>query len=400
MITFSLKNLDLKNWRLLQMNKLFFIIFFVFFFLNNLIANPNINARTGILIDYHSDEIIYEFDPDTNIYPASMTKIMTSIIAFDLLKKEKLSLDDLFVVSENAWRLSQSGYSSMFIMVNDQVSVEDLLKGIIIASGNDACVALAEGIAGSEENFAEIMNEKASEIGMINTNFTNSSGINDPDNVSTVRDIALMSKYLIKNYPTYYELFKEKTFTWDRTGGDPIKQGNRNPLLYKNVGVDGVKTGYLAVEKYSLASSMKKNDRRLIAVVSGFPSKNLRSSESLKLLNWGLRNTNTFEVSKKDETFFELDTWLAKKRKIKAVSKDDYYITIPKKDIRHLKVSLNYNGPIVAPIKKGKKIANLVVTKKDEIIKTLPLYASEDLKKVNFFKSLFTSINYLIWGDV
>ena len=400
MITFSLKNLDLKNWRLLQMNKLFFIIFFVFFFLNNLIANPNINARTGILIDYHSDEIIYEFDPDTNIYPASMTKIMTSIIAFDLLKKEKLSLDDLFVVSENAWRLSQSGYSSMFIMVNDQVSVEDLLKGIIIASGNDACVALAEGIAGSEENFAEIMNEKASEIGMINTNFTNSSGINDPDNVSTVRDIALMSKYLIKNYPTYYELFKEKTFTWDRTGGDPIKQGNRNPLLYKNVGVDGVKTGYLAVEKYSLASSMKKNDRILIAVVSGFPSKNLRSSESLKLLNWGLRNTNTFEVSKKDETFFELDTWLAKKRKIKAVSKDDYYITIPKKDIRHLKVSLNYNGPIVAPIKKGKKIANLVVTKKDEIIKTLPLYASEDLKKVNFFKSLFTSINYLIWGDV
>ena len=382
------------------MNKLFIIIFFVFFFLNNLIANPNINARTGILIDYHSDEIIYEFDPDTNIYPASMTKIMTSIIAFDLLKKEKLSLDDLFVVSENAWRLSQSGYSSMFIMVNDQVSVEDLLKGIIIASGNDACVALAEGIAGSEENFAEIMNEKASEIGMINTNFTNSSGINDPDNVSTVRDIAVMSKYLIKNYPIYYELFKEKTFTWDRTGGDPIKQGNRNPLLYKNVGVDGVKTGYLAVEKYSLASSMKKNDRRLIAVVSGFPSKNLRSSESLKLLNWGFRNTNTFEVSKKDETFFELDTWLAKKRKIKAVSKDDYYITMPKKDIRHLKVSLNYNGPIVAPIKKGKKIADLVVTKKDEIIKTLPLYASEDLKKVNFFKSLFTSINYLIWGDV
>ena len=260
--------------------------------------------------------------------------------------------------------------------------------------------ALAEGIAGSEENFAEIMNEKASEIGMINTNFTNSSGINDPDNVSTVRDIALMSKYLIKNYPIFYELFAEKTFTWDRTGGEPIKQGNRNPLLYKNVGVDGVKTGYLAVEKYSLASSMKKNDRRLIAVVSGFPSKNLRSSESLKLLIWGFRNTNYFEVSKKDETFFELDNKLEKKRKIKAVSKDDYYITIPKKDIRHLKVSLNYNGPIVAPIKKGKKIADLVVTKKDEIIKTLPLYASEDLKKVNFFKSLFTSINYLIWGDV
>ena len=363
-------------------------------------SNPNINARTGILIDYHSDEILYDFDPDAQIYPASMTKIMTSIIAFDLLKKNKLSLDDMFTVSENAWRLSQSGYSSMFIMVNDLVSVEDLLKGIIIASGNDACVALAEGIAGSEENFAEMMNEKAIEIGMTSSNFTNSSGINDPDNVSTVRDIAIMSKYLINNYPIYYELFKEKTFTWDRTGGDPIKQGNRNPLLYKNVGVDGVKTGYLAVEKYSLASSMKKNDRRLIAVVSGFPNKNLRSSESLKLLNWGFRNTNTFEVSKKDKSLFELNTWLGKKEKIQVSTKEDYYITINKKDIRNLKVSLKYDGPIVAPIDKGEKIAQLDISIKDELIKTLPLYAAENLKKVNFFKSLLASINYLIWGDV
>ena len=363
-------------------------------------ANPNIDARTGILVDYHSDEILYEFDADSQIYPASMTKIMTSIIAFDLLKKNKLALDDMFTVSENAWRLSQSGYSSMFIMINDQVSVEDLLKGIIIASGNDACVALAEGIADSEENFAEMMTEKAYEIGMTSTNFTNSSGINDPDNVSTVRDIAIMSKYLIKNYPEYYELFKEKTFTWDRTGGDPIKQGNRNPLLYKNVGVDGVKTGYLAVEKYSLASSMRKNDRRLIAVVSGFTTKNSRSSESLKLLNWGFRNTNTFEVSKKEIPVFELDTWLGKKNKIYAETKEDYYITIDKKNIRNLKVSLNYNGPLIAPIQKGEKIGELIVLNKDEIIKKLPLYASEDLKKVNFFKSLITSINYLIWGDV
>ena len=363
-------------------------------------ANPNIDARTGILVDYHSDEILYEFDADSQIYPASMTKIMTSIIAFDLLKKNKLALDDMFTVSENAWRLSQSGYSSMFIMINDQVSVEDLLKGIIIASGNDACVALAEGIAGSEENFAEMMTEKAYEIGMTSTNFTNSSGINDPDNVSTVRDIAIMSKYLIKNYPEYYELFKEKTFTWDRTGGDPIKQGNRNPLLYKNVGVDGVKTGYLAVEKYSLASSMRKNDRRLIAVVSGFTTKNSRSSESLKLLNWGFRNTNTFEGSKKEIPVFELDTWLGKKNKIYAETKEDYYITIDKKNIRNLKVSLNYNGPLIAPIQKGEKIGELIVLNKDEIIKKLPLYASEDLKKVNFFKSLITSINYLIWGDV
>ena len=376
------------------------ILLIKFLLIGALNANPNINARTAILIDYNSEEILFETDPDAQIYPASMTKIMTSIIAFDLLKNNKISLDDMFVVSENAWRLSQSGYSSMFIMINDQVSVEDLLKGIIVASGNDACVALAEGIAGSEENFAEMMNEKAEEIGMVSSNFTNSSGINDPDNISTVRDIAIMSKYLIQNYPAYYELFKEKTFTWDRTGGDPIKQGNRNPLLYKNVGVDGVKTGYLAVEKYSLASSMKKKDRRLIAVASGFPTKNLRSSESLKLLNWGFRNTNTFEISKKDISKFELDTWLGKKNKIQAVTKEDYYLTMNKKDIRNLKVILNYEGPIVAPVQKGEKIAELIVFNKDEKIKTLPLFAHEDLKKVNFFKSLITSINYLIWGDV
>ena len=382
------------------MIKFFKILFIKFLLITALNANPNINARTAILMDFDSEEILFENDPDAQIYPASMTKIMTSIIAFDLLKNNKISLDDMFVVSENAWRLSQSGYSSMFIMINDQVTVEDLLKGIIIASGNDACVALAEGIAGSEENFAEMMNEKADEIGMTSTNFTNSSGINDPDNISTVRDIAIMSKYLIQNYPDFYELFKEKTFTWDRTGGDPIKQGNRNPLLYKNVGVDGVKTGYLAVEKYSLASSMKKKDRRLIAVVSGFPTKSLRSSESLKLLNWGFRNSNTFAVSKKDISKFELDTWLGKKNKIQVVTKEDYYLTINKKDIRNLKVILKYEGPIVAPVQKGEKIAELIVFNKDEKIKTLPLYAYEDLKKVNFFKSLITSVNYLIWGDV
>ena len=254
--------------KLLNKIHLFFLVCF-FIFNTNLSANPKIDVKTAILIDYDSDEILYELEPDMSIYPASMTKIMTAIIVFDLLKDNKLDLEDKFLISEKAWRLSQSGYSSMFLMVNDEVSVENLLKGIIIASGNDACIAIAEGIAGSEENFADIMNEKANEIGMTNSNFANSSGINHPDNYSTVRDIALMSKYLIKNHPNYYELFKEKTFTWDRTGGDPITQGNRNPLLYKNMGVDGIKTGFLAYEKYSLASSMKKkiDESQLLLVV-------------------------------------------------------------------------------------------------------------------------------------
>ena len=382
------------------MNKFLLTIIFLIYLGSTSFANPNIQARTGILIDYHSDEVLFELDPDSQIYPASMTKIMTAIIAFELIKENKLSLDDKFVVSENAWRLSQAGYSSMFIMINDQVTVEDLLKGIIIASGNDACIALAEGIAGSEENFADMMNEKAGEIGMTSTNFSNSSGINDPDNISTVRDIALMSKYLIQNYPVFYELFAETTFTWDRTGGEPIKQGNRNPLLYKNIGVDGVKTGYLAVEKYSLASSMIKKDRRLIAVASGFETKKSRSAQSLKLLNWGFRNSNTYEISRKEETTFELDAWLGKKDKLLATTKDDLHVTVNKKDFRHLTVSINYDGPIAAPIEKGTKVAEIKVSNKDEIIKKVPLYAAEDLKKVNFFKSLLTSLNYLIWGDV
>ena len=382
------------------MNKFFIFVTLLISLTTYSLASPTLKARTGILVDYHSNEILFELDPDSQIYPASMTKIMTSIVAFDLIRQNKLSLDDQFVISENAWRLSQAGYSSMFIMINDQVSVEDLLKGIIIASGNDACVALAEGIAGSEENFADMMNEKAGEIGMTSTNFTNSSGINDPDNISTVRDIALMSKHLIENYPIFYELFAEKTFTWDRTGGEPIKQGNRNPLLYKNVGVDGVKTGYLAVEKYSLASSMIKKDRRLISVVSGFETKNSRSLESLKLLNWGFRNSNTYEISKKGETTFELDTWLGKKDKILVSTKENFYVTINKKDFRNLSVSIEYEGPISAPISKGTKVASIMVLNKDTVIKKLPLYAVEEIKKVNFFKSLLTSLNYLIWGDV
>ena len=198
-------------------NYLFKILIGLFIF-TPLNAAFDIKATTVILQDYLSGEILFEKDADKSIYPASMTKIMTSIVVFDLIKKGDLSLDDKFIISENAWRLSKSGYSSMFIMVGDEVSVEDLLKGMIVASGNDACVALAEGIAGSEEEFGIIMTSKAKEIGMKNSNFTNASGISDPDNYSTARDILIMSNYLIKTYPDFYKYFAEKEFTWDRTG--------------------------------------------------------------------------------------------------------------------------------------------------------------------------------------
>ena len=363
-------------------------------------ANFDVKARTAILLDYHSDEILYEKDPDRKIFPASMTKIMTSIIAFDLIKNGELSLDDKFIVSENAWRLSESGYSSMFIMVGDQISVENLLKGIIISSGNDACVALAEGIAGTEDEFAILMTEKAKEIGMENTNFSNSSGINSPDNLSTVRDIMIMSKYLIKNYPDYYKYFKEKKFTWDRTGGDPITQGNRNPLLYKNLGADGIKTGYLSYEKYSLASSINRNGRRLIAVGSGFNSKNSRSRESTKLLTYGLTNYDLVQITKANEPFYKIDVWLGKENFVQSYTREDIYKTIKKAKKKLLKVSVNYDGPIEAPIKKDEKIATLKVVYDEELIGEYDLLSSKEVKKVNFLSRLFKSINYLIWGDV
>ena len=375
-------------------------ILITFFISNSAHSNIEIKARTAILQDFLSGEILYEKEPDRSIYPASMTKIMTSIIAFDLIKSGDLTLDEKFIISEKAWRLSTSGYSSMFVMVNDEVSVENLLRGIIVASGNDACVALAEGIAGTEEEFAIMMTSKAQEIGMSNTNFANSSGINDPDNYSTVKDIMIMSHYLIKNYPEYYEWFSEKEFTWDRTGGDPITQGNRNPLLYKNIGADGIKTGYLAVEKYSLASSLERKGRRLIAVASGFETKNSRSRESSKLLTYGLTNFDLVEINKSGEDFDSIDVWLGKKDFVKVYTKEDIYKIIKKGKKKLLKVKMSYEGPVEAPISKDQVLAKLRIIYDDELIDEYDLLAKEQVNKVNIFSRLMKSLNYLIWGDV
>ena len=383
-----------------MLNKILFLFLIQILFTLNVSANIEIKARTAILQDFLSGEILYEKEPDRSIYPASMTKIMTSIIAFDLLKSGDLKLDEKFIISEKAWRLSTAGYSSMFVMIGDEVSVENLLKGIIVASGNDACIALAEGIAGTEEEFAIMMTSKAKEIGMLNTNFSNSSGINDPDNYSTVKDILIMSNYLIKNHPEYYKWFSETEFTWDRTGGDPITQGNRNPLLYKNMGADGIKTGYLAVEKYSLASSIEKNGRRLIAVGSGFETKNSRSRQSSKLLTFGLTNFDLVQIAKKNEPFYKVDVWLGKEKDVKVYLNEDIFKTIKKGQKKKLKAKVLYEGPIEAPIEKNQKLAILKIIYDEELIGEYDLLALKEIKKVNIFSRLLKSLNYLIWGDV
>ncbi len=376
------------------------VLIFNLTLINNSFSNIEIKARTAILQDFLSGEILFEKEADRSIYPASMTKIMTSIIAFDLIKSGDLSLDDKFIVSEKAWRLSTAGYSSMFIMVGDEVSVKDLLYGIIVASGNDSCIALAEGIAGTEEEFAILMTTKAKEIGMDNTNFTNSSGINDPDNYSTVRDILKMSHYLIKEHPEFYEWFSIKEFTWDRTGGDPITQGNRNPLLYKNIGADGIKTGYLAVERYSLASSLERNGRRLIAVGSGFETKNSRSRESSKLLTYGLTNYDLVEINRSDKIIDKIDVWLGKKNQVDVYVDKNIFKTIKKAKKRLLKVTLKYEGPLEAPVRKDDIVGKFRVVYDDELIGEYNLLAANNVEKVNVFSRIIKSLNFLIWGDV
>ena len=291
------------------MKKFLSIIFLSFLWLNFSLANElSIKADSIILLDHRSELVLYEKNADEIMYPGGMTKIMTTALAFHFIKNKELSLDEKFLVSEKAWRMSHSGYSSMFIMVGDRVSVENLLRGIIVVSGNDASIALAEGIAGSEEKFVEMMNIFAKKIGLNNTNFTNATGIYDQNHYSTVRDIATLSAYLIKNYPNLYNMFRQKDFTWDRTGGDSIIQGNRNPLLYLNINADGITSGYIRNEKYKLAASVTRDykskgtiPKRLVLVGSGFETKEDRSEESKKLFEWGYSNYDKFAEAIKEK---------------------------------------------------------------------------------------------------
>ena len=354
-------------------------------------------AKEAILLDYNSNEILFKKNENLKISPASLTKIMTSIIAFELIKKGELKLDEKIIVSTKAWRMSKSGYSSMFIMPNDKITVENLLKGIIVASGNDACIALAEGIAGSEESFALMMNEKAKDIGMKNTNFSNSSGIFSESNFSTVEDIALMSSYLIKNYPELYKMYALKTFTWERTGGKPISQSNRNSLLFRNSNVDGIKTGHLNDSGYALAASLKNGERRLISVISGTVSNAERTRESLKLLNYALISTDLISIKKNNELLVA-DFWNGKINKINLHLKEDVFFTYPKRRSKDLSIAIIGEFPIQKSFKKNDELAKIRIQDKNGFSKEYPLFASDDYKDINFIKKFINTINFLIWG--
>ena len=354
------------------------------------------SASQAIVIDVSSEKILYEKNSDQKISPASMTKIMTSIVAFDLIKKKELSINEKFLVSNKAWRMSKSGYSSMFILPNDKISVLNLLKGIIIVSGNDACIVLAEGIAGTEVAFADLMNEKAIEIGLKNTNFTNSSGIYDGNNFSTVSDIAMMSIYMIKNYPELYKLYAEKQFTWDRTGGEPIKQGNRNVLLYRNVGADGIKTGHLSDSGYSLAATTKLNDRRIISVISGTKSSSERTKESLKLINYAKIRYDLLKIPK--DIDIKIKSWNINAGHVIGKLRDDLFITTEKRKKNKIKILAKVKEPIKSKVKKGDVLGKLEIYYNNELIKSKEIVSNTDAKKVNFMKRFLNSISFFVWG--
>ena len=344
------------------------------------------DAEVAVVIDGHTGKVLFSKDKDKKTYPASMTKIMTTLIIFEKLANETLSLDDKFLVSEKAWREREG--SSMFVEVDKEIRVEDLLRGIIVQSGNDACIVVAENIAGTEESFAKMMTQKAKEIGMKNTNFTNSTGMYDKDNYSTVYDIALLSMHLINEYPQYYHLFAETEFEWSG-----IKQNNRNSLLYKNMGVDGLKTGHLSKSGYGLAASAVDQNRRVISVVNGFESTQKRTQGSSRLITWAFREFTNLKLFEKEDIVGQVEISGASSEKSDVSTGEEIIITVPKSKRDGLTTNIVVYDNISAPLNAGDKVGYLEISVPGEENQTYELYATNEIDRSNIFVRFF---NYLI----
>ena len=344
------------------------------------------DAEVAVVIDGHTGKVLFSKNKDKKTYPASMTKIMTTLIIFEKLANETLSLDDKFLVSEKAWREREG--SSMFVEVDKEIRVEDLLRGIIVQSGNDACIVVAENIAGTEESFAKMMTQKAKEIGMKNTNFTNSTGMYDKDNYSTVYDIALLSMYLINEYPQYYHLFAETEFEWSG-----IKQNNRNSLLYKNMGVDGLKTGHLSKSGYGLAASAVDQNRRVISVVNGFENTQKRTQGSSRLITWAFREFTNLKLFEKDNIVGQVEILSASKKASDVSTSEEIIITVPKSKRDELITNIVVDENISAPLNAGDKIGYLEISIPGEENQSFELYATNAIDRSNIFVRFF---NYLV----
>lgn len=372
-------------------------VFLTIFAVLAVVATPGAKAietqaKQAYLIDVATGSVLLEKNSDQPVAPASMSKLMTVYMVFELLKNGDLSLDDKFLVSKKAWR---KGGSKMFVKVNSQVRVEDLLRGIIVQSGNDACIVFAEGLAGSEEAFADQMTKRARELGLKESTFKNSTGWPHPEHLMSARDIAHLSIRLIRDFPDYYTLFREKNFTYNK-----INQGNRNPLLYRDSGADGLKTGYTEASGYGLAASALRGERRVVLVVNGLPSVRVRSSDSLRLIDWAFRAFENYSLFDKGATVDQVDVWLGTEATVPLIIERDVKVTLQRRFRRKLTAKIVFTGPIPAPITKGTQIARLVVTAPEFQTLSIPLHAGVEVEQRGMFGRLGAALRYMIWGSL
>lgn len=353
-------------------------------------------ARNMILMDYDTGQYLFAKDAEKMVPPASMSKLMTVYMIFEKLKDGSLSEDDTFTVSENAWRKggAASGSSTMFLSIGDKVRVGDLIRGILVQSGNDACIVAAENIAGSEEDFAVAMQEKARKIGLNNSSFANATGWPHPDHRMSVEDLAKLSRILIHDFPEYYPIFSEKNFTYNG-----IKQGNRNPLLYSMSEADGLKTGHTEEAGFSLTASAKRGDRRLISVMTGLASNKERSEEADKIMNWGFREFDNYKILKQGQKAAEVPVWFGKEKTVDLLVNEDVVRTIKRNQASKVKMTVIYDRPVKAPVKQGDKLGTIRVEIPEQEPFEVDVVADKNIDKMGLFGRAAENIKYLLFGS-
>jgi D-alanyl-D-alanine carboxypeptidase (penicillin-binding protein 5/6) len=359
-------------------------------------ADPiDTSARQAIIIDYKTGSILLEKNADDLMVPSSMTKLMTAYLVFEKLKEGSWKLSDQLPVSETTWKKHvKSGGSLMFLPVNSTASVDDLIHGMIIQSGNDACSVLAEAYAGSEESFGDEMTRRAHQIGMKNTTFRNASGLPEPDHLTTARDLSILSRHLISEFPEYFPIYSQREFSFNG-----IKQGNRNPLLYAVSGADGLKTGHTEAAGYGLVGTVKRGERRVIMVINGLKSGKERAEESERLIEWAFREFENYALFKAGDVVADAEVWLGNAATVPLVAGDKLEATMPRKARREMKVTAVYNGPIAAPIKKGQPVGKLVIAAPGVNTVELPLLAGADVEKLGFMGRMTAALKHILWGS-
>ncbi|HPD82451.1 MAG TPA: D-alanyl-D-alanine carboxypeptidase family protein [Alphaproteobacteria bacterium] len=348
------------------------------------------SAKQSYIIDFETGQSLLSKEATAPMPTSSMSKVMTMYMVFDAIKNGVISMDTELPVSEKAWRM---GGSKMFVDLGSKITVKDLAQGVIVQSGNDATVVLAEGVSGTEDSFAQKMTEKAHELGMKNSNFVNASGWPDPNHYSTAQDLSILAKAIIKDFPEYYPLFSEKEYTYNN-----IKQQNRNPLLYKNIGADGLKTGHTEIAGYGLIGTAERDGRRVIVVVNGLESEKDRADESARLINWGLDHFSNVDFVKANTEIDQAPVVMGKSTTVGLALQEDVRLTIPKLEKSNITVDLKYKSPLVAPIKAGQEIGTLTINIPTMDSKTFPLFTTGNVEEVGFFKKTLTKFEQMIFG--